>query len=228
MSQEDLLSIYQLMFDHFGPRHWWPAETPFEVIVGAILTQSVAWRNVETAIANLKQRGLLDPVALLAAPDEVIEEAIRPTRYYRMKRRKLQAFCRYLVDKHQGNLAELFQRPLAELRAELLGIWGLGPETVDSILLYAGGMPSFVVDAYTKRIWARLGVHPEDIDYELLRAYFMDNLPEDLQLYNEFHALIVGVGNRYCRVKKPLCGECPLQNRCQHPIAGKEKSTVEN
>lgn len=201
---------------------------PFEVIVGAILTQSVAWRNVEIAIANLKEKELLDPVALLTAPDEVIEEAIRPTLYYRQKRRKLQAFCRHLLDKYQGDLTALFRRPLSELRAELLGIWGLGPETVDSILLYAGGLPTFVVDAYTKRIWARLGIHPEGIEYETLRAYFMDHLPPDVQLYNEYHALIVAVGNRYCRAKQPLCVECPLLVRCRYQPAGNEKSTVES
>ncbi|MBO8126246.1 MAG: endonuclease III domain-containing protein [Firmicutes bacterium] len=216
-----------MLYQHFGPRNWWPGETSFEVVVGAILTQSVAWRNVEKAIANLKGQGLLDPLALLAAPDEQIEEAVRPTRYYRMKTKKLKAFCRHLVEEYDGDLAKMFAKPWPKLREELLGVWGLGPETVDSILLYAGEKPTFVVDAYTKRIWARLGVHPEDIDYEELRAYFMDRLPEDVALYNEFHALIDGVGNRYCKAKNPKCGDCPLAAICCFPTGGEGEPGVE-
>lgn len=210
-----LMQIYQAMFDKLGPRNWWPAETPFEVIIGAILTQSVSWGNVEKAIENLKKQGLLNPHQLVLADDEVLEEAVRPTRYYKQKALRLKAFCTMLVEEYGGDLDLLFALDLPVLRRRLLQIKGIGPETADSIILYAAEKPIFVVDAYTRRIFSRLGIFPEDIDYQSMQDFFMKHLPPDVELYNEYHALIDGVGNRYCAAQKPKCGECPLHELCK-------------
>jgi len=209
-----LMDIYCRMYEHFGPRHWWPADTPFEVAVGAILTQGVAWRNVERAIKNLKQVGLLDLTAIARASHDELAELVRPTRYYNMKAKKLQAFCKYVMENYGGSLESFFARELWGLREELLGIYGIGEETADSILLYAAQKPIFVVDAYTRRIFARLGMVDAGIKYGQLQRFFMDHIPPDVPLYNEYHAQIDAVGNRYCAVKKPACGECPLGSLC--------------
>lgn len=210
----ELMNIYYRMYEHFGPRHWWPADTPFEVVVGAILTQGVAWRNVEQAIRNLKQAGLLDLTAIARASHDELAGLIRPARYYNMKAKKLQAFCRYVMDNYGGSLERFFARDLWPLREELLGIYGIGQETADSILLYAAEKPIFVVDAYTKRIFSRLGMVDADIQYHQLQRFFMDHIPPDVELYNEYHAQIDAVGNRYCAAKRPSCGECPLRPLC--------------
>lgn len=211
----ELGDIYDRLFRHFGPRHWWPAETPFEVVVGAILTQSVAWRNVEKAIATLKDRELLTPQALYDAPVELIQECVIPTRYYVVKAKKLKSFVTHLVERYDGDLAVLMSQDLGRLRRELLGIWGLGPETVDSILLYAGNHPIFVVDAYTRRILVRLGVWPDNIAYDEMQRYFMSRLPADAPLYNEYHALLDGLGHHLCHASKPKCPGCPLLDICR-------------
>lgn len=216
LSREKLNDIYRLMHNRFGPRGWWPAETPFEVCVGAILTQSVSWKNVEKAISNLSESGLMDVNSLFRCSLEDIEKCIVPTMYYRMKARKLKAFVDHLVIKYDGSLQTMFSQDLNTLRDELLGIYGIGPETADSIILYAAGKPVFVVDAYTRRIFSRLGVFREDVSYNGMQDCFMELLPPDVQYYNEYHALITGVGNRYCGNKRPKCIECPLNPLCSY------------
>jgi endonuclease-3 related protein len=198
-----------------GPRRWWPAKTPFEVMVGAVLTQAVAWRNVEKAIANLESYDLLIPENIYKTATEELEELLKPTRYYKMKTKKLQAMVRFVVEEYQGDLEVLFKEDLSSLRKRMLGIFGLGPETVDSILLYAGGLPIFVVDEYTKRIFSRMGWVEPKISYSELQQFFMQHLPADVQLYNEFHALIVGLGNQVCHTE-PQCTLCPLADSCQY------------
>lgn len=214
---EELQAIYQGLLAHFGPRGWWPADSPTEMMVGALLTQSVAWRNVETCIRRLKEAELLDWRALHAAPDTQIEELIRPSRYFRAKTQKLKALASHVVMRHGGDLPRMFATPLPELRRELLAVHGLGPETVDCILVYAAQLPSFVVDAYTRRIFSRLGYFDERIGYEAMRRFFSDRLPPDVPLFNEYHALIDALGHHHCHPQAPKCDTCPLRDRCQHP-----------
>lgn len=208
------MEIYQCLLDHFGPRGWWPAETPFEVAVGAILVQSVSWRNASVAIENLKARGYLDPHRLDLIHEDELGTLIRSSLYYRQKAKKLKAFTRILVRDFGGNIGEMLAGETADVRRMLLGIYGIGSETADCILLYAGNHPIFVVDAYTRRIFSRLGVWEETITYDGMQAYFHERLPKDVQLYNEYHALIDGVGNRYCKRTRPKCRECPLLSYC--------------
>lgn len=209
--------VYELLFARYGPQHWWPAETPFEVVVGAILTQSTAWSNVARAIANLKAAGVLDVASLRALPEDELASLIRPSGYFRVKARKLRAFLDVLALDYGGELANLFALPTPVLRERLLAIYGIGPETADSIALYAGGHPAFVVDAYTRRIFHRLGLVDARASYADLQALFVANLPVDVQLYNEYHALIVNHGKYICRTR-PRCGECVLAGVC--PSAG--------
>ena len=211
----DLLEIYHRLLAHFGPRHWWPAKTPFEVIVGAILTQAVAWRNVEKAIASLEAAGLLTPEALYRCPTEKLAELIRATRYYQAKAKKIKAFLTYLFQNHAGDLDRMFRLPPDRLRRELLDIYGIGEETADSILLYAGGLPFFVVDSYTKRIFFRLGLLPERANYRMVQDYFQTRLPRDPQLYNEYHAQLDALGHHICKIR-PLCPGCPLLELCPY------------
>jgi endonuclease III related protein len=209
----NLLDIYQRLFNHYGPRNWWPAETPFEVVVGAILTQNTNWNNVEKAIVNLRQADALTIDAILNLQLETLEQLIRPSGFFRQKAERLHLFCRYLQKHHQGSLERLFDQELNLLREELLRLKGIGPETADSILLYAGQRPSFVVDAYTQRLFRRLGILAGEEKYAVIRDLFMSNLPEDIQLYNEYHALIVIHCKDFCR-KKPLCHNCPCADIC--------------
>jgi endonuclease-3 related protein len=205
-----LMEVYQRLATALGPQHWWPGETPFEVMVGAVLTQNTNWRNVERAIRNLREADLLEPRALARVPLAELEELIRPAGYYRVKARRLRALLKYLIHRHNGSLEKMFAADLATLRGELLSINGIGPETADSILLYAGNLPIFVVDAYTHRILSRHGWIDFDADYYQIQEYFLEQLPEDVKLYNEYHALLVRVGKDYCRKSQPRCGECPL------------------
>jgi endonuclease-3 related protein len=207
---DKLLDIYRILFDHYGPREWWPAETPFEVVVGAILTQNTAWRNVEKAITNLKQCGPLTPEALCRLPEETLSEAIRPSGYYRQKGKRLRNFLGMLSDRFECRLDALFDLPTEALREELLVLSGIGPETADSILLYAAGRPVFVIDTYTIRILSRHELLPEETSYVEAQQWVTDNLPEDVQLFNEFHALLVNVGKDFCR-PRPKCSGCPLE-----------------
>lgn len=214
------MELYRRMLDHFGPRGWWPARTPFEVAVGAILVQSVSWSNAEAAIESLREAGCLEPGKLYRMDEAELAELIRPSLYYRQKARKLKAFVRLLVERFGGDMARMLAGETASVRRMLLGIHGIGPETADCILLYAGDHPIFVVDAYTRRIFARLGVWEDDITYEAMQEYFQRRLPPDVPLYNEYHALIDGVGSRYCKRTKPRCGECPLLSYCRYGQSG--------
>ncbi len=202
--------------------HWWPARTPFEVIVGAILTQNTAWQNVEKAIFNLRRERLLTPRAIERVSTQRLARLVRPSGYFRQKAKKLKAFVHFLRNEYAGSLARMFATPTLELRERLLGVYGIGPETADSILLYAGGHVVFVVDAYTHRILGRHGIAPfqprhgaalatHTNDYEAVRSLFETHLPPDARLYNELHALLVNVGKNWCRPREPRCAECPLK-----------------
>lgn len=210
----NLFQIYRLLYDTYGPQHWWPANSPLEVIVGAILTQSTNWQNVERAIENLKHHNALTPERLYKLSEEKLAELIRPAGYFRQKAKKLKAFIGHLYAQHDGDLHTMLAQPLKKLRAELLSIWGIGPETADSILLYAAQKPVFVVDAYTKRIFSRLGVIEPTISYEELQEFFTQRLPRSVKLFNEYHALLVRHGKEVCR-PKPRCGQCVLARDCQ-------------
>lgn len=212
-----LLPVFEALYGYYGPRNWWPAETPFEVCVGAILTQNTNWTNVEKAIANLKQGDLLSVTSLHGAPLAEIAKAIRPSGYYNIKARRLKSFVEWLHERYGGRLESMFATGLQQLREELLGVHGIGRETCDSILLYAGNQPTFVVDAYTGRLFSRLGLISGDSSYEGIRRIFMESLPEDVQLFNEYHALIVHHSKVYCR-KKPFCSGCLLREGCKEGV----------
>ena len=210
-SRPELERYYQTLYSALGPQNWWPARTPFEVIVGAILTQNTAWTNVERAIANLRREGLLSPQALARVERWRLERLIRSSGYFRQKARKLKEFVHFLRREFGGSLVRMFRTPTDQLRARLLAVHGIGRETADSILLYAGGHRVFVVDAYTHRILARHGLAANHSKYEEIRALFEASLPPDPATYNEFHGLIVNVGMNWCRTREPRCHECPLQ-----------------
>ncbi len=206
-----LLQIYQKMFDALGPRHWWPGETPFEVIIGAILTQNTNWSNVEKAIKNLKTAGKLSPEGMYELSVTELAELIRPSGFFNVKAKRVKAFINWLFSRYEGNLSKMFAQDLQILRGELLSVKGIGPETADSILLYAGNMPTFVVDAYTHRIFSRHELIPEESTYDEMKSFFEENLPEDVQLFNEYHALLVNIGKTFCKTKK-VCEPCPLKD----------------
>jgi endonuclease-3 related protein len=211
-----LTEIYRLLFASYGPQHWWPADTTFEVMVGAILTQSAAWGNVEKAISNLKQAEALTPVSLRQLPIDELAKLIYPSGYYKAKALKLKKFVERLEEAYQDSLDKLFSLDIPQLRNELLSIHGIGPETADSIILYAAHNPTFVIDAYTRRIISRLGLSPQRDDYAAFQALFMDNLPADEKLFNEYHALFVRHGKESCK-KAPLCDHCCLKGLCLYP-----------
>ncbi len=204
-----LTQIYEKLFRRYGPQHWWPAETPFEVIVGAILTQNTAWTNVAKAIANLKAAGKLSPGALRDTPEEELALLIHSAGYHNIKARRLKAFVNWLGEQYKDRLNKMFSGDIKHLRRELLGVYGIGEETADSILLYAGNKPVFVIDAYTRRILDRLGIAPKSNDYTAYQTLFMSNLPPDAMLFNEYHALLVRLGKEHCR-KRPRCQGCCL------------------
>ncbi len=206
----DLHEIYQTLLKHFGHRGWWPGNSAFEIVIGAILTQNTNWNNVEKAIQNLKAKGLLSYKALSMLPEERLAQLIRPSGYYNQKAKKIKAFLHFLRKEYRGSLKRMFAEETVGLREKLLGVKGIGAETADSILLYGGDHLSFVVDLYTYRVGTRHGWFPEEVDYEAMREYFSDRLEADLDLYKDFHAQIVAVGSHYCR-KTPRCEECPLK-----------------
>ncbi len=208
-----LLDIYRRLHVAYGPQHWWPGETPFEVIVGAILTQSAAWANVEKAIANLKAAGVLSPEGLAGLSEGELARLVYSAGYFNAKARKLKAFVALLSQRFDGELERLLAAPVEELRPLLLATHGIGPETADSILLYAAGRPVFVIDAYTRRSFSRLGLTPGHDSYDSWRALFMENLEADAALFNEYHALIVRHGKEVCR-RQPRCEVCPLREGC--------------
>ena len=204
-----LLEMHQSLLDHFGPQKWWPGETPLEVMVGAVLTQNTNWTNVEKAIQNLNAKGLLSLKALNAISIQALAEEIRSAGYFNIKAKRLKNLVRFIFERYNGSLKGLFNEAIGSLREGLLSVNGVGPETADSILLYAQERPVFVVDTYTHRILLRHGMADEQMTYHELQEVFVDHLPEDLGLFNEFHALIVRAGKEYCK-KRPLCSDCPL------------------
>jgi endonuclease III related protein len=216
-SQPILRQYFDALFAAHGPQHWWPGRTPFEVIVGAILTQNTSWTNVEPAIENLRREKLLTPRAIETVPFPRLARLIRSSGYFRQKTKKLKAFVRFLRTEYGGSLGRMFRAATPALREQLLTIHGIGPETADSILLYAGQHPVFVVDAYARRILERHRLAEPKQTYESIRQLFEGSLssgttPRDVALYNEFHALIVHTGKHYCRVRNPRCNECALNH----------------
>lgn len=205
------MKIYQELYQAYGPRHWWPGETPFEVMVGAILTQNTSWKNVEKAIAALKGKGVLHPEGVHQLRESTLASLIRSSGYYRIKARRLKAFVTFLLSEYQGDIERMRKEEIGALREKLLLVNGIGPETADSILLYALQKPIFVVDAYTRRIFSRHGMISEKASYEEIQALFMDQLPPDERLFNEYHALLVHLGKNVCK-KKPECERCPLKS----------------
>ena len=209
--KNDLKRIYNLLYKQFGPRNWWPGDTRLEIIVGAILTQNTAWANVEKAIKNLKSRDLLKIDTLSRLPKKKLARLIKPAGYYNIKAARVKNFLDFLRKEYNGSLTRMFRTRTQALRKKLLGVNGIGPETADSILLYAGGKPVFVVDAYTKRIFSRHRFIDQDADYTSIQNFFLKNLPRDAKMFNEFHALIVELGKDLCKASKPLCDNCSLR-----------------
>ena len=207
--ETQLRIFYDKLQGYFGDLHWWPGESPFEIIVGAILTQNTNWGNVEKAIGNLKDRGLLTPERLHQIHERELAELIRASGYYNVKAKRLKHFLDFLYVEYQNSLKKLFSGQLWHVRERLLKVHGIGEETADSILLYAGQKPIFVVDAYTKRILERHDMIPPAASYQDVQTLFMERLPHDVKLFNQYHALIVNTGKSFCR-KSPLCEKCPL------------------
>jgi endonuclease III related protein len=220
LATADLTGIYRILLKRFCPQHWWPGDSPFEVMAGAILTQNTNWKNVEQAIGNLKAKGLLDSHRMNAVTTRRLAKAIRPAGFFNQKAAYLKGFCRYYVDQYGGDVGRMRRSPAKRLRAELLEQRGIGPETADSILLYALNKPAFVIDAYTKRIFSRHALLNQRASYDDWQHYFTERLPQNVKVYNEFHALIVKLAKEYC-MKRPLCSGCPLQslgiNSGRHP-----------
>lgn len=211
MKREKMLKqIYTSLQLKHGHRNWWPADTPFEMIIGAILTQSVSWKNVKIAISNLKDRDLIEPVKLHNIDIDKLAQLIRSSRFYNQKAKKIKTFLDFFFIEYEGDLSIMSKENPVLLRRKLLAIKGLGEETVDSILLYACNQPIFVVDAYTKRIFSRLGLINEKATYSAIQEFFMENLPRDVELYNDFHAQIVHLGHLICKTT-PDCNQCPIR-----------------
>ncbi len=209
----ELLEIYKRLSEHFGPRNWWPGDTAFEVMVGAILTQNTAWTNVIKAIDNLKAADCLNAEPIDALSQDELAQLIRPSGYYNMKARRLKAYCRWYLE--QGGFDSINAMPTDVMRETILNVYGVGPETADDIVLYAFNRPVFVIDSYTRRIFSRLGLVDGSKNYEELRQHFEDSLPAESALFNEYHALIVIHAKEYCR-KRPLCERCPLAMDCDY------------
>ncbi len=227
----NILNIYNKLLEHFGAQNWWPVTNEnsvkptykkrdrlterqkLEICVGAILTQNTAWKNVEVAIENLNKENLIDIRKIKKIDKKKLARLIKSSGYYNQKAVKLKIFAKYLAENYKGNLKEFFKKDTEKLRDELLSIKGIGPETADSIILYAAEKPIFVIDAYTKRIFKRLGYKEET--YEELQNLFMENLEKDAKLFNEYHALLVELGKNICKTE-PLCDKCPLKDLCKY------------
>ena len=205
----ELVQLYHRLADAFGPQHWWPADSPLEVMVGAILVQNTSWRNVERAIANLHSADVLDIDSLVRLDRSELESLIRPAGTYRVKATRLRNLLQWIMHEFGGDVGAMIETDLPALRNKLLAVPGVGPETADSILLYAAGKPSFVVDRYTYRILARHAWIDARAGYAEIQRLFTSALPVDVELYNEYHALLVRVGHLYCR-RTPRCDTCPL------------------
>ncbi|BHH84382.1 endonuclease III domain-containing protein [Desulforhopalus sp. 52FAK] len=203
--------VYQLLFDHFGPQDWWPADSPFEIIVGAVLTQNTNWSNVSKAIDNLREAGLLDYASLKLLSVDEVAGYIRPAGYYNLKSKRLRNLLDMIEEIYDGDLDLFLEDSHGACRENLLSVKGVGPETADAIVLYACNHPAFVVDAYTHRVFSRHSLVDEETDYESMQDLFLSKLPEDVELFNEYHALIVKTATTYCKKNNPLCERCPLQ-----------------
>lgn len=223
-----LLTIYDLLYRRFGPRHWWPGNTRIEIIIGAILTQNTAWSNVEKAIKNLKKARVLSVNKLRGISEKRLAGLIRPSGYYNVKANRVKNFLEFLNSRYKGSIDRMFKEDLYKLRENLLAIKGIGRETADSIILYAGNKPIFVVDAYTKRMLSRHGFIGKEAEYREMQSLFMNNLPEDVRLFNEFHALIVELGKSICKSKQPLCKICPIRGVRRRENARRSKETGRN
>lgn len=210
LTGQRLHEMYRLLLERFGPQHWWPGETDLDVLVGAVLTQNTSWKNAAKAIESLKAKGMLSVAGLHSCPLPLLAEELRPAGYYNIKAKRLKNLIRLIAEEYQGDLAGMLEESCETLRQRLLQVNGIGRETADSILLYAARCPVFVVDAYTYRILHRHGMVDEQTGYDEIQALFMDNLPEDPGMFNEFHALIVRTGKELCR-KVPRCDICPLR-----------------
>jgi endonuclease-3 related protein len=204
--------MYRALYKAYGPQHWWPGDTPFEVMVGAVLTQNTAWINVEQAIKNLKRERLLSLARLRKVAPRRLAGLIQPSGYYNVKADRLINLMTFLHDRYGCRLTGMLRDDPSELRKGLLMVNGIGPETADSIMLYAAGMPTFVVDAYTKRIFSRHGLVSERAGYDDVQQLFIGNLPRDTGLFNEYHALLVNVGKTHCKKGAPRCATCPLES----------------
>jgi endonuclease-3 related protein len=213
-----LSKAYEQLYESFGPQHWWPGESPFEVLIGAVLVQNTSWRNVERAIANLREANPMEPRALYAIEERELAELIRPAGYFQVKARRLRNLLKLINEQYNGSLEAMLRVDLVTLREELLGVNGIGPETADAILLYAADKPTFVVDTYTHRILARHGWIGYEAGYDEIKDYFESSLSQDVKLYNEYHALLVRVGKDYCRKSNPKCEACPLRDML--PVSG--------
>ena len=213
---KELIAVYDKLSKHFGPRHWWPGDSGLEVCIGAVLTQNTAWKNVEKAIANLKKSVKMELHPLMAMPEKKLAGLIRPSGYYNLKAKRLRALLSFLAGCNSGDWRNyLRKQKLEAARKKLLTVYGIGPETADSILLYAAQRKTFVIDTYTLRFGGRYGLFPKKTTYENARQFFMQKLPSRVKLYNEYHALIVTLGHNYCK-PKPLCTECPLGRKCNY------------
>lgn len=211
MNGKRLLEFHDRLFVHFGPQHWWPGETPFEIMVGAVLTQNTNWTNVSRAIGQLKDANLLSFAALDGLAPASLAELIRPAGYYNLKAGRLKNLLSAIREEFGGDLDRMFAEDMHRLRPWLLAIKGIGPETADSILLYAGHKPVFVVDAYTHRIMSRHGFIAEEAGYDEIQEFFTNALPQDVTLFNEYHALLVALGKHFCKKNNPACSACPVQ-----------------
>ncbi len=211
-----LTELYQAMLQSLGPQHWWPGQNALEIVIGAVLTQNTNWANVERAIKNLRKADLIDVAGLDRIDAEGLGELIRPAGYFRVKTKRLKNLMGFIMDRYQGDLEAMFDQPIGSLRRQLLSVNGVGPETADDIILYAAGKPTFVVDTYTYRVLLRHGLIDPDADYQQIKDLFEQNLPEDVALYNEYHALLVVVGKNHCR-PKPRCQNCPLEHFDHNP-----------
>lgn len=209
-----LTALYRILLREHGHAAWWPGETPFEICLGAILTQNTSWSNVEKALGNLRARGLLSFEALAKLKASRLAALIRSSGYFNVKARRVKSFLAFLGREYGGRAERMASEAPASLRAKLLNVDGIGPETADSIVLYAAGLPLFVVDAYTRRIFSRLGLLRGDESYDQVQRFFMERLPVDAALYNDYHAQIVLLGKNTCRAR-PLCAACPLLRRCE-------------
>jgi endonuclease-3 related protein len=208
--KERLVNIYKKLYATFGPQNWWPGDTPFEVAVGAVLTQNTNWRNVEKAINNLKAEGALRPAALYDIPSAQLAALIRPAGHFNVKARRLRNFLEFFISEYNGEMRRMKRERMPLIRKKLLSVNGIGPETADSIILYALEKPVFVIDAYTKRVLSRHNILDHTVAYNEFQELFHVNLKKDVRLFNEYHALFVRVAKEYCRTK-PVCGECPIE-----------------